>query len=164
MYLLSTAGTPPPSPLRIYGTYSSSFFFFLSGETGSAFSHSSTRIEIVNTRGFAGCHESDSRYYVTSKYMVYPWWVYIYIHLVGYCNSCFALRQCDVHVPVRHKIKNPLIPQHAGVIPMATGSHHQGLVLRYIERAASAANPCIHTKYSGLRKGFSAPTADRPQS
>ena len=40
-----------------------------------------------------------------------------------------ALRQCVAHVPVRHKITNPLIPQQAGVIPMPTGSHYQGLVL-----------------------------------
>ena len=39
------------------------------------------------------------------------------------------------------------MPQQAGVVPMPTGSHyvvpgiHQGLVLRYIERAASAAKP-----------------------
>ena len=45
---------------------------------------------------------------------------------------------------VRHKITNPLIPQQAGVIPMPTGGHDQGLVLDDIERAASAANPCIH--------------------
>ena len=28
-----------------------------------------------------------------------------------------------VHVPVRRKITNPLIPQQAGVIPMPTGNH-----------------------------------------
>ena len=50
----------------------------------------------------------------------------------------FALRQCIVHVPGRHKITNPLIPKQAGVIPTPTGSHYEGLVLRYIERAASA--------------------------
>ena len=68
-----------------------------------------------------------------------------YLDLVGYCYFYFALRQCDVHVPVRHKITNPLIPQQAGASPMPTGRHYQGLVLRYIERAASAANPC--TRY-----------------
>ena len=46
-----------------------------------------------------------------------------------------------VHVPVRRKITNPLIPQQAGVIPMPTGSHYHGLVLCCIERAASAAKP-----------------------
>ena len=65
-----------------------------------------------------------------------------YLDLVGYCYFYFALRQCDVHVPVRHKITNPLIPQQAGVISMPAGSQYQGLVLRYIERAASAAKPC----------------------
>ena len=54
--------------------------------------------------------------------MAYPWWEYLY-YSVGYCYSCVALRQRDVHVPARHKITNPLIPQQAAVIPMPTGSH-----------------------------------------
>ena len=39
------------------------------------------------------------------------------------------------------KITNPVIPQQAGVIPMPTGNHYQCVLLRYIERATSAANP-----------------------
>ena len=66
------------------------------------------------------------------------------VYLVGCCYFYFTLRQCDVHVPVCHKATNTLIPQQAGVIPIPTGSHYQGLVLRYIERAASATNPCIY--------------------
>ena len=55
--------------------------------------------------------------------MAYPWWEYLY-YSVGYCYSCVALRQCDVHVPARHKITNPLIPQQAAVILRPTGSHY----------------------------------------
>ena len=38
--------------------------------------------------------------------------------------SYFTLRQCDVYVPVRHKITNALILQQAAVIPRPTGSHY----------------------------------------
>ena len=70
--------------------------------------------------------------------MAYPRRVNIWL-----VNSIFyfALRQCIVHVPVRHKITNLLMPHDAGIIPVSAGSHYQGLVLRYSERAASAAKP-----------------------
>ena len=73
--------------------------------------------------------------------------------MVDYCYFYFALRQCDIHVAVCHEVINPLIPQQADVIPMPTGSHDQGLVLRYIERAASAANHgiCIYIVQQGRR-------------
>ena len=64
--------------------------------------------------------------------MTYPWWVYVYLVIA---ILCCPPTMCRTYSP------NPLIPQQAGVIPTSTGSHYQGILLRYIERAASAAKP-----------------------
>ena len=116
-YATLIAGTPPPS----HYVYTVHIVFFFSGETGSAFFHTWTRVQLC-IRAASLVVSRVFFFFVVYEVLriIYQYVIWLtrggsILILVDYCNF--------LRVPDRHKITNPLIPQQPGVIPMPTGSH-----------------------------------------